>query len=281
MNPISLKQFIREILNEDIGAGDLTTDALVPEDHVSSCVLVMKQTGVVAGLPVAAQVFQELDTNCQLIACVQEGEEVSKGTIIARIVGPTRAILTGERVALNLIQRMSGIATLTREMMKRLQGLDCKLLDTRKTTPGLRQLEKYAVRIGGGTNHRFGLSHGVMLKDNHIAMAGSLSKAVERVRQYVGHMVKIEVEADTLAQVKEILTLPVDAILLDNMDLPTLREAIQLIDGRVWTEASGGITPETIRSIAETGVDAVSLGWLTHSATACDISLDFEEQKGA
>lgn len=281
MNPIALKQFIREILNEDIGAGDLTTEALVPKDHVSSCVFVMKQTGVVAGLPIIAQVFQELDYSCKLTACVQEGEAVSKGTTIARIVGPTQAILTGERVALNLLQRMSGIATLTREMVKKLEGLDCQLLDTRKTTPGLRQLEKYAVRTGGGTNHRFGLSHGVMLKDNHIAMAGSLSKAIERVRQHVGHMVQVEVEADTLEQVKEILTLPVDAILLDNMDLSTLREAVELIDGKVWAEASGGITPETIRPIAETGVNAVSLGWLTHSATACDISLDFVEQEGA
>ncbi|TCS92350.1 carboxylating nicotinate-nucleotide diphosphorylase [Hazenella coriacea] len=281
MNPIALKQFIREILNEDIGAGDLTTEALVPNDHASSCVFVMKQTGVVAGLPIAAQIFQELDSSCEWVSCVEEGEEVSKGTIIARIIGPTQAILTGERVALNLLQRMCGIATLTREMVKKLEGLDCQLLDTRKTTPGLRQLEKYAVRIGGGTNHRFGLSHGVMLKDNHIAMAGSLSQAVERVRQYVGHMVKVEVEADTLEQVQEILTLSVDAILLDNMDLPTLRKAVDLIDGRVWTEASGGITPDTIRSIAETGVNGVSLGWLTHSATSCDISLDFEGPKGA
>lgn len=198
-----------------------------------------------------------------------------KGTAIARITGPTRAILTGERVALNLLQRMSGIATMTRQLVDRLEGLSCQVLDTRKTTPGLRQLEKYAVRVGGGTNHRFGLSHGVMIKDNHIAMAGSLATAIERARKHVGHMVKIEVEADTLEQVKEILKHDVDAILLDNMDLDTLREAVRLIDGRVWTEASGGITPETIRPIAETGVDAVSLGWLTHSVSALDISLDF------
>jgi nicotinate-nucleotide pyrophosphorylase (carboxylating) len=205
---------------------------------------------------------------------------VSKGTVIARVAGSTRAILTGERVALNLLQRMSGIATITRELVKKLDGLQCRVLDTRKTTPGLRVLEKYAVRVGGGTNHRFGLSHGVMLKDNHIAMAGSLAKAVARVRERVGHMVQIEVEADTLEQVREALSLDVDAILLDNMDLETLRAAVELIDGRVWTEASGGITPETVRAIAETGVDGVSLGWLTHSVQALDISLDFETGTG-
>ncbi|MFC7443300.1 carboxylating nicotinate-nucleotide diphosphorylase [Laceyella putida] len=280
MNPIYLKQFIREVLNEDIGAGDLTTDALVPAGHRSSCVFLVKQPGVVAGLPVAEQVFKELDPACVWTPLVDEGSSVAKGTVIARIEGSTRAILTGERVALNLMQRMSGIATVTRSLVNKLEGLPCRVLDTRKTTPGLRQLEKYAVRVGGGTNHRFGLSHGVMIKDNHIAMAGSLEEAVKRVRERVGHMVQIEVEADTLSQVKQILALDVDAILLDNMDLETLRKAVELIDGRVWTEASGGITPETIRQIAETGVDAVSLGWLTHSVSSLDISLDFEDETG-
>jgi nicotinate-nucleotide pyrophosphorylase (carboxylating) len=281
MNPIALKQFIREVLNEDIGAGDLTTEALVPPGHRSSCLFIAKQTGVVAGLPVAELVFQELDPSCRFTPLVDEGTEVDKGTAIARISGPTRAILTGERVALNLMQRMSGIATLTRALVKQLEGLNCKVLDTRKTTPGLRQLEKYAVRVGGGINHRYGLSHGVMIKDNHIAMAGGLGRAIELVRKRVGHMVQIEVEADTLEQVKEILKYDVDAILLDNMDPDTLREAVKLIGGRVFTEASGGITPETIRKVAETGVDAVSLGWITHSANALDISLDFEETRDA
>jgi nicotinate-nucleotide pyrophosphorylase (carboxylating) len=281
MNPIALKQFIREVLNEDIGAGDLTTEALVPPGHRSSCLFIAKQTGVVAGLPVAELVFQELDPSCRFTPLVDEGTEVEKGTAIARISGPTRAILTGERVALNLMQRMSGIATLTRALVKQLEGLNCKVLDTRKTTPGLRQLEKYAVRVGGGINHRYGLSHGVMIKDNHIAMAGGLGRAIELVRKRVGHMVQIEVEADTLEQVKEILKYDVDAILLDNMDPDTLREAVKLIGGRVFTEASGGITPETIRKVAETGVDAVSLGWITHSANALDISLDFEETRDA
>ncbi|SFI95627.1 carboxylating nicotinate-nucleotide diphosphorylase [Thermoflavimicrobium dichotomicum] len=278
MNWIQVKRIIREALNEDIGAGDLTTDALVPEGHRSSALFLAKQPGVIAGLPVIRLVFQELDPASELTCLVQEGEEVEKGTAIARITGSTRAILTGERVALNLIQRMSGIATITRQLVKKLEGLHCRVLDTRKTTPGLRILEKYAVRVGGGTNHRFGLSHGVMLKDNHIAMAGSLSRAVELVRKHVGHMVQIEVEADTLEQVKEALTLDIDAILLDNMDVETLKQAVQLINGKVWTEASGGITPETVREIAETGVDAVSLGWLTHSVKALDIGLDFETE---
>ncbi|MBH8597058.1 carboxylating nicotinate-nucleotide diphosphorylase [Thermoactinomyces sp. CICC 10523] len=280
MNTVALRQFIREALNEDLGVGDLTTEALVPAGHQSSCVFIAKQPGVIAGLPVAKMVFEELEPQIAWTALVEEGAEVEKGTPVARISGPTSAILTGERVALNLLQRMSGIATITRRLVKKLEGLNCKVLDTRKTTPGLRQLEKYAVRVGGGSNHRFGLSHGVMIKDNHIAMAGSLAKAIEKARNYVGHMVQIEVEADTLDQVKEILKYDVDAILLDNMDLETLREAVRLIDGKVWTEASGGITPETIRAIAETGVDAVSLGWLTHSVTSLDISLDFEKGTG-
>ncbi|MBA4544166.1 carboxylating nicotinate-nucleotide diphosphorylase [Thermoactinomyces daqus] len=280
MNTVALRQFIREALNEDLGVGDLTTEALVPAGHQSSCVFIAKQPGVIAGLPVAKMVFEELEPQIAWTALVEEGAEVEKGTPVARISGPTSAILTGERVALNLLQRMSGIATITRRLVKKLEGLNCKVLDTRKTTPGLRQLEKYAVRVGGGSNHRFGLSHGVMIKDNHIAMAGSLAKAIEKARNYVGHMVQIEVEADTLDQVKEILKYDVDAILLDNMDLETMWEAVRLIDGKVWTEASGGITPETIRAIAETGVDAVSLGWLTHSVTSLDISLDFEKGTG-
>ncbi|MBA4601527.1 carboxylating nicotinate-nucleotide diphosphorylase [Thermoactinomyces mirandus] len=277
MNWIKLREWIREVLNEDIGVGDLTTEALVPKNHKSSFLFIAKQKGVIAGLPVIQAVFQELDSGIEWEFFINEGDQVEKGTAIARITGSTQTILTGERVALNLLQRMSGIATATRRLVEKLDGLSCQVLDTRKTTPGLRQLEKYAVRIGGGTNHRLGLSHSVMIKDNHIAMAGSLAKAIELARKRVGPMVKIEVEADTLEQVREILKYDVDAILLDNMDLDTLREAVRLIDGRIFTEASGGITPETIRPIAETGVQAVSLGWITHSIKALDISLDFEE----
>jgi nicotinate-nucleotide pyrophosphorylase (carboxylating) len=280
MNFIQLRQLVREALNEDIGAGDLTTEALIPAHHRSSCLLVVKQAGVMAGLPVAEMVFQELNPRVVFSHLVEEGTEVVPGTRVARIQGSTRALLTGERVALNFIQRMSGIATMTRKLVKQVEGLNCQILDTRKTTPGLRQLERYAVRIGGGTNHRFGLSHGVMLKDNHIALVGSFAKAIEHIRQQVGHMVQVEVEADTLTQVKEILDSDVDAILLDNMDVATLKQAVELIAGKVWTEASGGITPDTIRAIAETGVNAVSLGWLTHSAAALDMSLDFENEMG-
>jgi nicotinate-nucleotide pyrophosphorylase (carboxylating) len=278
MNPIQLRQSIRDMLNEDIGTGDITTESLVESNHQSSAILLAKQPGVIAGLPIIAQVFQELDPFFDFQPAVAEGQQVEVFQTIAVMTGSTKAILTAERVALNLLQRMSGIATLTRQLVDKLDGLSCRVLDTRKTTPGLRQLEKYAVRRGGGTNHRFGLSHGVMLKDNHIAFAGSLERAVEKVREQVGHMVQIEVEADTLEQVAEAVQLPIHALLLDNMDVQTLRKAVAMIDGRVWTEASGGITPETIRSIAETGVDAVSVGYLTHSATALDISLDFVEE---
>lgn len=278
VNQIQLRQSIREMLNEDIGAGDLTTEALVGAEQTSNAILLAKHSGVIAGLPITALVFQELDPAIQFTPLVPEGERVTAYTKIASLSGSTRAILTAERVALNLLQRMSGISTLTRQLVDLVHGLDCRVLDTRKTTPGLRQLEKYAVRMGGGTNHRFGLSHGVMLKDNHIAFAGGLKQAVEKVRKHAAHMVQIEVEADTLEQVKEAITLPVDALLLDNMDLDTLRSAVELVDGKVWTEASGGITPDTIRSIAETGVNAVSVGYLTHSATALDISLDFVEE---
>lgn len=279
MNPIQLKQFIHRVLDEDLGAGDITSAPLVEETHQSSCLLIMKQPGIVAGLHIAELVFKELDTHANFISLVQEGDFVEEGTVIARIIGLTRAILAGERVALNLLQRMSGIATTTRGLVDKLKGLNCHVLDTRKTTPGLRQLEKYAVRIGGGLNHRFGLSHGVMLKDNHIALVGSITEAVRRVRDQVGHMVQIEVEADTLEQVREILTLDVDAILLDNMDTDTLRAAVALIDGKVWTEASGGVAPHTIRTVAETGVNAISMGWLTHSVKVIDISLDFEKNQ--
>lgn len=274
MNILQLRQFLCEALNEDIGAGDLTTETLVPEEHKSKGTLIAKQPGVIAGLMVVEEVFRLLDPEVTFQRFIKDGDKVEKGTSLLEIEGKTRAILTGERVALNLIQRLSGIATLTRQVVDQLAGLSCQVLDTRKTTPGLRQLEKYAVRTGGGTNHRFGLSHGVMLKDNHLAYAGSMQEAVRLVRERVGHMVQIEVEVDTLEQLEEALSLPIDAILLDNMDVKTLRQAVEMIDGRIWTEASGGITPENVRSIAETGVNAVSLGWLTHSAKSLDISLD-------
>ncbi|GGE20488.1 nicotinate-nucleotide diphosphorylase (carboxylating) [Marinithermofilum abyssi] len=281
MNRMHLRQFVRESLNEDIGFGDWTTEALVGEDHRSRAVLLAKEEGVTAGLAVAEAVFRELDPAVTFVAAVSDGDVVAAGSELAVIQGKTRDLLAGERVALNLLQHLSGIATQTRKVVDALEGLDCSVLDTRKTLPGLRMLEKAAVRAGGGVNHRFGLSHGVMIKDNHIALAGSMSEAVRRVREQVGHMVQVEVEADTLEQVREALALEVDAILLDNMDLATLREAVALIDGKVWTEASGGITPETARAVAETGVNAISMGWLTHSVQALDISMDIQSEEGS
>lgn len=274
MNRLQLQQLVREALNEDIGYGDWTSEALIPASHRSRAKLVAKGEGVVAGLEVVREVFTQWDPELAFIPVVDEGKPVAPGDELIHLEGSTRSILTAERVALNLLQRMSGIATVTRRVVRSLEGLPCRVLDTRKTTPGLRMLEKWAVQIGGGTNHRFGLSHGVMIKDNHIVAAGGLQAAVERVRQRVGHMVQVEVEADTLEQAREAVELDVDALLLDNMDLPTLREAVQLARGKAWTEASGGITPENARAVAETGVDAISLGWLTHSAPALDISLE-------
>lgn len=279
MNQLQLQTTVREALNEDLGSGDGTTEALVSERDRTSAVLLAKQEGVVAGLLVAEAVYRELDPTLQLHREVEEGERVTPGTVLAQLEGSTRALLSGERVALNFLQRLSGIATVTRQVVDALAGLDCQVLDTRKTTPGLRMLEKYAVRIGGGSNHRFGLSHAVMIKDNHIAVAGSLARAVARVREYNGPLVPVEVEADTLEQVEEAVALDVDAILLDNMDPATLRQAVERIDGRIWTEASGGITPETARQVAETGVNGISLGWLTHSVDALDISLDIQHKE--
>lgn len=279
MNPVEVQRIIREALNEDLGAGDVTSEALLPETSTSIVVLRAKQEGVVAGLNIAEQVFRELDPQLSFSPLVNEGDEVESGEALARIKGNTRALLSAERVALNLLQRMSGIATVTRQVVKKVAGTNCCILDTRKTTPGLRMLEKYSVRVGGGTNHRHGLSYGVLIKDNHIAAVGSLSEAVRRVRKRVGHMIQVEVEVDTLEQLEEVLQLDVDAILLDNMDLPTLREAVRRIDGRIWVEASGGLTPDKVRAVAETGVDGISLGWLTHSAPAMDISLDWENDE--
>ncbi|SFS46468.1 carboxylating nicotinate-nucleotide diphosphorylase [Marininema halotolerans] len=274
MNPLWLQEIVRDALNEDIGQGDLTTEALIPKEARGQAVFLAKGTGVVAGLESVVEVYQQLDPNIRLDVERDNGDRVEPGTVIARAEGSIRSLLIGERVALNFLQRFSGIATVTRQVVDQLEGLSCRVLDTRKTTPGLRLLEKAAVCAGGGVNHRFGLGHGVMIKDNHIAAAGSLAQAVKQVRSQLGHMVQVEVEADTLEQVDEILALDVDAILLDNMEPTQLREAVRRIDGRVWTEASGGITPDTAREIAATGVNGISLGWLTHSPVALDISLD-------
>ena len=264
-------------LAEDLGAGDATTLALVPEDARCRAELLLEEPGVVCGVPVAAAVFRALDPSVRVEARLEEGAPVSEvPAVVAEAEGPARAILSGERVALNLLGRLSGIASLTRRFVQLTDGTPTTVLDTRKTTPGLRALEKYAVRCGGGSNHRFGLDDAVLIKDNHLALAGSIRAAVDAVRKRVGHMVKVEVEVDTLEQLREALETHIDAVLLDNMTPQQLAQAVALAGGRVLTEASGTITAERIVAIAASGVDLISSGWITHSAPALDLGLDVE-----
>lgn len=276
MNHLWIEEALRRFLSEDIGTGDVTSEAIFPPGKKVSGTFLVKGEGRLAGLEVVRDLFRLLDPDVSLHFLREEGEDLKPGEVFARIEGEARAIFAGERVALNLMQRMSGIATETRNVVRRVADLPVTIVDTRKTVPGLRWFDKYAVRIGGGRNHRFGLYDAVMIKDNHIAAAGSLTEAVYRVRRSIGHMVKVEVEAESLAQVEEAIRLPVDLILLDNMNPDQLREAVSLVEGRIPTEASGGITPENVRAIAETGVDYISLGWLTHSVKSLDISLEIE-----
>jgi nicotinate-nucleotide pyrophosphorylase (carboxylating) len=264
---------IKQALAEDIGPGDVTTEATVPEKATATAVMLAKQDLVLAGLDVARAVFQHLDAGIQFSAHAKDGDRIHAGTEIAHLSGSTRSLLMGERVALNLLQHMSGIATLTAEYVEKLNGLAVQLLDTRKTHPGLRQLEKYAVRMGGGTNHRMGLYDGVLIKDNHIKAAGSITNAVERTKKSVHSQLKIEVETGSLDEVREALAAKADIIMLDNMPVDVMREAVRLIHHQALVEASGNVTLETIRAIAETGVDFISCGSLTHSAPAADISM--------
>jgi nicotinate-nucleotide pyrophosphorylase (carboxylating) len=266
---------VRRALAEDLGrAGDLTTDATVPADRAGEGAIVARVGGRVAGLDVALLAFGVLDAATTVEVLQPDGSDVDAGEVLARVRCRARALLTGERTALNFLGHLSGIATATREVVRRLEGLPTRVACTRKTTPGLRALEKYAVRVGGGESHRYGLDDAVLIKDNHVAVAGGITPAVERARRSVGHMIKIELEVDTLAQLDEALSRNVDAILLDNMDLDTLREAVRRARGRALTEASGGIHPDDVRAVAETGVDLISLGWITHSAPALDVALD-------
>ena len=266
---------VRRALAEDLGrAGDVTTDAIIPASLPGRAVVVARAAGRVAGLEPALFAFRLLDQDCRAEVCLADGSDAAAGQAIAHVNARARALLTGERTALNLLGRLSGIATATRDVVARLEGLKARVVDTRKTTPGLRALEKYAVRVGGGSNHRYGLDDAVLVKDNHLALAGGIAEAVRRVRKSGGHMLKLEVEVETLAQLDEALVLGVDAVLLDNMDLETLREAVRRARGRALTEASGGIRPDTVRAVAETGVELVSIGWLTHSAPALDVALD-------
>jgi nicotinate-nucleotide pyrophosphorylase (carboxylating) len=271
-----VEPLVRAALLEDLAhGGDLTTDAIVSPDLRTTARIVARADGVIAGLDAALLAFELLEPGAvHTQTLVGDGEGVKRGGVVAQVEGPAAALLTGERTMLNLLCRLSGIATATRRLVNAVAGTRAKVVDTRKTTPGLRVLEKYAVRCGGGGNHRFGLDDAVLIKDNHLALAGTVHEAVARVRAHTGHMVKVEVEVDTLDQLREALREPIDAVLLDNMDPAMLKEAVRIADGSVITEASGGVRPETIAAIAATGVDLISVGWLTHSAPALDLGLD-------
>ena len=277
MNPVTMRLSVDPIilraLEEDVPAGDVTTEAVMPEPRHAEVRLVAKQDGVICGLDVFARTFELLDPTSEVRAAVADGDEVAAGQELAVVAGDVRALLSGERVALNLLQRMSGVATTARAFARAVEGTGAALVDTRKTTPGLRVLEKHAVRVGGGRNHRDNLSDGVLLKDNHIDAAGGVRQAVEAARARASFVRKVEVEVETLDMVREALEAGADVIMLDNMGLDEMREAVRLIAGRAEVEASGNVTLDTVRAVAETGVDLVSSGALTHSAPILDLSL--------
>ena len=273
-----IEPIVRATLLEDLGrAGDITTDAIVPEHAEIEAVIMARQPGVVAGLDAALLAFELLDPELRVERLRADGARVARGDTVARIAGRARPVLAAERTALNLLSRMSGVATATRALADAITGFKAKIVCTRKTTPGLRTLEKEAVRLGGGANHRFGLDDAMLIKDNHIAMAGGVGPALELARQHAGHLVKIELEVDTLDQLAEALEVGVDAVLLDNMAPETLRRAVTMVDGRAVTEASGRISLETVAAVAATGVDLISSGWITHSAPILDLGLDIAE----
>ena len=271
-----IDELLHRALAEDIGAGDVTTQALVPAHQSGVAVAYAKQDGVLAGNAIAARVFTLLNGAVDTTLLLADGELLTPGTTFLQVEGSLQAILTGERVALNILRHLSGIATLTRAFVQAVEGTNARIIDTRKTTPGLRLFEKYAVRVGGGHNHRIGLFDGVLIKDNHIAACGSVTAAVERARTSVHHLLKIEIEAKSLEQVAEALEAGADGILLDNMLPEVMAAAVEMAQGRAFTEASGGITLDSVRDAARTGVDLISVGMLTHSAAALDISLDIE-----
>ena len=276
---LMLEPIVRAALAEDLGrAGDVTSDALIPADRLWTAQLATRQAGVVAGLDLARLAFRLMDPEAVFTINSVDGSAIAAGDVLATVRGRARALLAAERTALNFLCRLSGIATATRQLVEAVKPHKARIGDTRKTTPGLRALEKYAVRAGGGVNHRFGLDDAMLIKDNHIAVAGGVTAAVTAARKAAGHMLKIEVEVDSLAQLRELLALPAalvpDAVLLDNMNAATLREAVDLIGGRFVTEASGRVTVGTVVALAATGVDLISSGWLTHSAPILDIGLD-------
>jgi len=278
MMRILIEPVVRAALLEDLGrAGDITTEAVVPAEATVEAVIAARQQGVLAGLDVALLAFELLDPALRIERRRADGDRISRGDTVAAISGQAWGVLAAERTALNLLSRMSGVATATRALADAIAGHKARIVCTRKTTPGLRVLEKEAVRLGGGANHRFGLDDAMLIKDNHIALAGGVRQALERARGHAGHLVKIELEVDTLDQLAEALEVGVDAVLLDNMAPETLRQAVAMVDGRAVTEASGRITLETAPTIAATGVDLISSGWITHSAPILDLGLDIAE----
>ncbi|QWG22363.1 carboxylating nicotinate-nucleotide diphosphorylase [Bradyrhizobium sediminis] len=278
LSPLAIGEAVQRALDEDLGrAGDITSIATIPETAPARAVLIARQAGVIAGLPLAVATFQKLSPDLHIQPHCCDGATVASGEHVLTISGPARAVLAGERTALNFVGRLSGIATLTADYVRHTAGTRMRICCTRKTTPGLRALEKYAVRCGGGFNHRFGLDDAILIKDNHVAVAGGVVPALERARAHIGHLVKVEIEVDTLAQLREVLdTGLADVVLLDNMDIATLTEAVTLAGGRVVLEASGGVTRDSIAKIAATGVDYASAGALTHSAPNFDVALDID-----
>ena len=278
LSPLAVDAAVTRALDEDLGrAGDVTSIATIPEDAEARALVVARAGGVIAGLPLLAATFQKLAPEIEMSACVRDGAIVAPKTTLMRLSGPARALLAGERTALNLLGHLSGVASATHEFVRRAAGTNLRICCTRKTTPGLRALEKYAVRCGGGFNHRFGLDDAMLIKDNHIAVAGGIRAVLERARKAAGHLVKIEIEVDTLDQLAEVLATGLaDAALLDNMDPATLARAVAMADRRLQLEASGGITLDTIAAVAASGVDYASSGWITHSAPNLDVALDIE-----
>src|SRR3981189_911239 len=278
LSPLAIDQAVQRALDEDLGrAGDITSMATIPEATHAHAILIARQSGVIAGLPLAVATFRKLSPDISIEAHFRDGGVVASGVHGLTISGPARAVLAGERTALNFVGRLSGIATLTSDYVRHTAGTKLRICCTRKTTPGLRALEKYAVRCGGGFNHRFGLDDAILIKDNHIAVAGGIAQVLKRARSHAGHLVKIEIEVDTLAQLREVLdTGLADVVLLDNMDMADLSEAVRLADGRGVLEAPGGSPLDSLAEIAKTGVDYASSGWITHSAPNLDVALDIE-----
>lgn len=278
LSPLAVDEAVVRALDEDLGrAGDVTSIATVPEATTASAVMVARQAGRIAGLPLAVATLQKLAPDIRIEAHARDGDAVAAGRSVLTISGPARAVLSAERTALNFVGRLSGIATLTADYVKRTDGTRTRICCTRKTTPGLRAMEKYAVRCGGGFNHRFGLDDAILIKDNHIAVAGGVRAVLQRARKYAGHLVRIEIEVDTIDQLREVLASGLaDVVMLDNMDVATLKEAVRIADGRVVLEASGSVTLNSVADIAATGVDYISSGALTHSAPNFDVALDIE-----